>query len=87
MCVFIPNNLPMPRIAGIKLHKTPSGKIKSATIDMKKYGDLLQPLLQKLGALEEAFEDDFEKKWACGIPIEEVFDGLLKKIEAHPWKK
>ena len=43
----------MPRIARVKLHKTPSGKIKSATIDMKKHGVLLLPLLQNLGAVEQ----------------------------------
>ena len=81
----------MPRIAGIKLHKTPSGKIKSATIDIKKHGDLLQPLLQQLGAVEKAEEDDFEKKWAealrTGYTPEQAREKSLNFVRSLPWKK
>lgn len=58
-CFFYTNNKPMALIAGIKLHKTPSGEIKAATIDMKKHGELLKPLLEKVGAV---VEDDFDKR-------------------------
>ena len=68
----------MARIAGIKLHKTPSGEIKSATIDMKKHGELLKPLLEKVGAV---VEDDFDKRWkelqVTGYTVEEFRERLL----------
>ncbi len=76
----------MPRIAGIKLHKTSSGKIKAATIDMKKHGEILQPLLHKLGVIE-SYEDDFERKWATGIPAAEAKERLLNHVRSFPWKK
>ena len=36
------------------------------------------PLLIKLGAVEE---EDFEKEWKKGIPVDEVFDKLIEKIK------
>ena len=78
----------MPNISGIKLHRTPSGKIKSVTIDMKKHGELLKPLLEKVGAVEE---DDFDKRWreaqVTGYTIEEAREHLLKTVRSLPWKK
>jgi hypothetical protein len=74
----------MARIAGIKLHKTPKGKLKSVTISMKHHAELVQPLLEKVGAVEE---DDFDRRFREGYTVEEVFDGLIKKINDYPWKK
>ena len=74
----------MAHISGIKLHRTPTGKIKSVTFDMKKHGDLLQPILKQVGAVEE---DDFEKRWREGYTVEEVFNGLMEKIDGMKWDK
>ena len=78
----------MVRIAGIKLHKTPSGRIKSATISMKKHGELLQPLLEKIGAVEQ---DDFDREWEEGVragnTVENLRERLLATVRAWPWKK
>lgn len=35
----------MARIAGIKQHRTTTGKLKSVTIDVKKWGEYIQDLL------------------------------------------
>ena len=74
----------MARIAGIKLHKTPSGEIKAATIDMKKHGELLKPLLEKVGAV---VEDDFDKRWKEAVPFEEAKERTLSFVRSLPWKK
>ena len=78
----------MSGIAGIKLHKTPTGKLKSVTIDVKKHGDLLQPLLEKIDAAEK---EEFEREWAealkTGCTVEQMRESMLAKIDALPWKK
>ena len=80
----------MSGIAGIKLHKTPTGKIKSVTIDVKKHGDLLQPLLEKINAAEK---EEFEREWAEAmkpnsnyITPEQLRKNLYKKID-ELWDK
>jgi hypothetical protein len=74
----------MASIAGIKLHKTPTGKLKSVTISMKHHAELVQPILEKVGALEE---DEFEKDWREGYTIEEARQHLLNTVRSFPWKK
>lgn len=80
----------MAQAAGISVTKTANGSIKSVTFDYKKYGKELQPLLKKVGFTEETtdpYDPEFEKKWATGVPIDEVFDKLHKHIKSLEWKK
>ena len=75
----------MARIAGIQFNKAANGTIKSVTIDYKKHGEKIKPLLQDMGALEG---DDFEKKWnEGGYQVEEARALLLDKVKNHSvWK-
>ncbi len=74
----------MARIAGITTDKDPKGNIKKVTFDFKKHESDLRPILEKLGAIEE---DEFEKKWKTGKPVEEVFERLEDKIRSWKWDK
>jgi hypothetical protein len=74
----------MARIAGIKLHKTPKGKLKSVTISMKHHAHLVQPLLEKVGAVEE---DDFDRRFREGVSIEQSRKEMMELINSYPWKK
>jgi hypothetical protein len=74
----------MARIAGIQITKTLSGSIKSVTIDYKKHKDLVRPLLEKVGAVEE---DEFEKEWKKGISIETSRKKVLDYIDTLKWEK
>lgn len=46
----------MARIAGIKLHKTPTRKLKAVTFDLKKHRDKINPYLKEIGIIESAEE-------------------------------
>lgn len=39
---------------GIKIEKNANGTLKTVTFDMNKYGEILQPILQNLGILEDS---------------------------------
>ena len=78
----------MARIAGIKVEKSVSGKIKAVTFNFKKHGELLNPILEELGVIEiDAKREEFMKKFNNGI----TGDVLRKRVHAHietlPWKK
>ena len=73
----------MARVAGIKKEKDSKGNISRVTFDFKKHKDLVLPLLIQLGALEE---DEFEKEWKEGVPVNQAFDGLIEKIKTLEWK-
>ncbi len=73
------------RVAGIQIHKTASGKIKSVTFDYKKHGEAIAPVLEQLGAIEP---DEFDKEWAKGgLSPEEFRKALHVHIKSLPWKK
>jgi uncharacterized protein YaiE (UPF0345 family) len=75
----------MARIAGIQFNKTPSGKVKSVTFDLKKHGEVITPVLESLGAIEE---DEFEKKWKQGgYTVQEAKARTIQVIKKLPWKK
>lgn len=78
----------MARIAGITLNKTTSGKLKSVTIDLKKHGELMNPILEELGVIEVDLEKEkFFKKFNSGITGDEVRRRVHEYIETLPWKK
>lgn len=61
----------MTRIAGIKMETTAKGKIKSVTVDMKRWGHLMENFLDQI-AIERARTEE-------SIPWEEVKGRLDKK--------
>jgi len=70
----------MANVAGIKFTKDAKNENRYVTIDLKKHGATFNPLLTKVGALED---DEFEKKWAAGISGDEVVRRLKKTITNH----
>jgi hypothetical protein len=74
----------MARIAGITTDKDPKGNIRKVTFDFKKHEADIRPILEKLGAIEE---DEFEKKWKEGTPIEEAHQQVLDHIRSKKWDK
>ncbi len=74
----------MARIAGIQINKTANGNIKSVLIDYKKHKDLVQPLLESVGAIEE---DEFEKEWREGETLEESKQHVINHIKRKNWPK
>lgn len=70
----------MSNIAGIKFTKDSKNENRYVTIDLKKHGELFNPLLTKVGALEE---DEFEKKWKEGISGDEFWGKIEKTIRNH----
>lgn len=78
----------MARIAGIKLHKAVNGKIKTVTFDFKKHGDIITPILEKLGAVEVDTEKErFMKKFNSGITKDELLKDIYEYIDSLSWKK
>ena len=73
----------MARIAGLQIDKANNGTIKKVTFDFKKHSDVLTPILENMGAIE----DDFEKKWRTGITADELKARVSKHIAKLPWKK
>jgi hypothetical protein len=74
----------MARIAGIQFNKTSNGTIKSVTIDLKKHGEVINPVLESLGVIDN---NNFEQLWKQGMSKKEVRTKLFKTIDALPWKK
>ena len=78
----------MGRITGITTTKDTNGNITKVTIDVKKHGEIIAPLLQQL---ESAENKEFEKEWIeaknNGSLIEDVFERLEAKIRSWEWQK
>lgn len=43
----------MAQIAGIQIEKNANGTLKTVTFDLKKYGEILKPILEDLGLIED----------------------------------
>ena len=52
----------MPRIAGLKTETFATGKIKSVTVDMKRWGHLMEDVLDRI-ALERAHKSNDFTPW------------------------
>ena len=74
----------MANVAGIKFTKDAKNENRYVTIDLKKHGEIFNPVLTKVGALED---DEFEKKWKKGISEEEFWGKIEKTIHRHFKKK
>lgn len=44
----------MARITGIQVEKNANGTLKTVTFDMKKNGEILKPILEDLGLIEDS---------------------------------
>jgi hypothetical protein len=75
----------MKNTLGIQFNNDASGKAKSVTIDLKKYGKDLHPFLEKIGAFSD--DDQFEKKWSEGISGEQLIERVHNHINELPWEK
>ena len=71
------------KIAGIRTETYANGRLKSVTIDMKKYGEKLKPFLEEVGVLEH---DDFEERWKNALTVEESIKET-KKLLREKWNK
>jgi len=76
----------MQNISGIQFNRDNTGRAKSVTIDLEKYGKELQVFLDKIGATCTP-EDDFEKKWVEGITGDELVKRVHQHLQTLPWKK
>ena len=54
----------MSEVSGIELEKDAAGNNSYVRIDLKKYGDMINPILQRLGVnLSDSNLDEFERDW------------------------
>lgn len=73
----------MAKIAGITTTKNAKGEIATITINMKKHGAALLPVLKEMGMIENTqFDRDFEN----AISIEDFRERLLNHVNTE-WKK
>lgn len=78
----------MAQATGISVKKAANGAIKSITFDYEKYGNDLQPLLNKLGFSDasDPYDAEFEKKWATGITGDELSKRVIDRLKQLEWK-
>ena len=58
----------MSEVSGIELEKDAAGNNSYVRIDLKKYGDMINPILQRLGVnLSDSNLDEFERDWNKGL--------------------
>lgn len=70
-------------IEGIETQTNQNGEITHLTLDVVKYKDILEPILEQLA---HAKKEAFDKKWETGISPEQLKENLHKRIEAI-WAK
>ncbi len=70
-------------IEGIETQTNQNGEITHLTLDVVKYKDILEPILDQLA---QAKKEAFDKKWETGISPEQLKENLHKRIEAL-WAK
>lgn len=44
----------MTQITGIQIEKNENGTLKTVTFDVEKYGEILKPILENLGLIEDS---------------------------------
>jgi hypothetical protein len=65
-------------IEGIETQTNKKGEITHLTLDVVKYKDFLEPILEQLALSEKKA---FDKKWDTGISPEQLKENLHKRIE------
>lgn len=78
----------MSEVSGIELEKDAAGNNSYVRIDLKKYGDMINPILQRLGVnLSDSNLDKFERDWNKGLSIEEFRQYAKQELRKHFYEK
>ena len=78
----------MSEVSGIELEKDTAGNNSYVRIDLKKYGDMINPILQRLGVnLSDSNLDEFERDWNKGLSIEEFRQYAKQELRKHFYEK
>ena len=78
----------MSEVSGIELEKDAAGNNSYVRIDLKKYGDMINPILQRLGVnLSDSNRDEFERDWNKGLSIEEFRQYAKQELRKHFYEK
>lgn len=78
----------MSEVSGIELEKDAAGNNSYVRIDLKKYGDMINPILQRLGVnLSDSNFDEFERDWNKGLSIEEFRQYAKQELRKHFYEK
>ena len=74
----------MSEVSGIELEKDAAGNNSYVRIDLKKYGDMINPILKRLGVnLSVSNLDEFERDWNKGLSIEEFRQYAKQELRKH----
>ncbi|WP_455621055.1 hypothetical protein [Parabacteroides sp.] len=74
----------MSEVSGIELEKDAAGNNSYVRIDLKKYGDMINPILKRLGVnLSDSSLDEFERDWNRGLSIEEFRQYAKQELRKH----
>ena len=78
----------MSEVSGIELEKDAAGNNSYVRIDLKKYGDMINPILQRLGVnLSDSNLDEFERDWNKALSIEEFRQYAKQELRKHFYEK
>ena len=78
----------MSEVSGIELEKDAAGNNSYVRIDLKKYGDMINPILTRLGVnLSDSNLDEFERDWNKGLSIEEFRQYAKQELRKHFYEK
>lgn len=78
----------MSEVSGIELEKDAAGNNSYVRIDLKKYGDMINPILKRLGVnLSDINLDEFERDWNKGLSIEEFRQYAKQELRKHFYEK
>ena len=78
----------MSEVSGIELEKDAAGNNSYVRIDLKKYGDMINPILKRLGVnLSVSNLDEFERDWNKGLSIEEFRQYAKQELRKHFYEK
>ena len=78
----------MSEVSGIELEKDAAGNNSYVRIDLKKYGDMINPILQRLGVnLSDSNLDAFARDWNKGLSIEEFRQYAKQELRKHFYEK
>ena len=73
----------MSEVSGIELEKDAAGNNSYVRIDLKKYGDMINPILQR----SDSNLDEFERDWNKGLSIEEFRQYAKQELRKHFYEK
>ena len=78
----------MSEVSGIELEKDAAGNNSYVRIDLKKYGDMINPILKRLGVNRtDSNLDEFERDWNKGLSIEEFRQYAKQELRKHFYEK